>query len=487
MYTDKQVFEYDEEGRLVKKSTYLYDRYELKDFYLSEAEVYEYDENGNCVSKETYEADEMTGELREYPWMVNEYIYDLTINNEDVYSFAYPEFAFINWVEPSYVNILTKELSYTQFYNDETEMLEKAGYDAKVYNYNPEVLSLPLTPMNLGVEATSSSTVELTWAGFADAESFVIYKAGEVYAENVEDPYYTIDGLELGVEYCFAVQAVNAVGVSEISETVCITIELPAAPTNLVAEATSDTTISLTWEFVENIWIYNVYKVVEAEGETTYELLGTAWYNNMYTVEGLEAETEYSFVVKSTNDVGESAASNVATATTLAAAIVAPAAPVVTAEATSDTTIVLTWADVEGALSYNVYQGADSIANVTDTTFTVTGLTANTEYSFTVTAVNEAGESEASNVATATTLKGEGIAENAAAFNIYPNPATDRVVIETEATIESVTIYSITGVMVYSEVDFNNNTINVSDLASGVYFVKVRTDNGEVVQRFIKK
>ena len=41
--------------------------------------------------------------------------------------------------------------------------------------------------------------------------------------------------------------------------------------------------------------------------------------------------------------------------------------------------------------------------------------------------------------------------------------------------------------MVYSEVDFNNNTINVSDLASGVYFVKVRTDNGEVVQRFIKK
>ena len=81
----------------------------------------------------------------------------------------------------------------------------------------------------------------------------------------------------------------------------------------------------------------------------------------------------------------------------------------------------------------------------------------------------------------------EAIAENEAAFNIYPNPAVDRVVIETEATIEAVTIYTLTGVMVYSEVDFNNNTINVSDFASGVYVMKVRTENGEVVKRFIKK
>jgi hypothetical protein len=32
-----------------------------------------------------------------------------------------------------------------------------------------------------------------------------------------------------------------------------------------------------------------------------------------------------------------------------------------------------------------------------------------------------------------------------------------------------------------------SNSIDVSDLNSGVYFVKVVTENGEVVKRFIKK
>ena len=93
--------------------------------------------------------------------------------------------------------------------------------------------------------------------------------------------------------------------------------------------------------------------------------------------------------------------------------VLAPAAPAnLVAEATSETTIALTWETVEGATSYNVYNSEVLVANVTETTYTVEGLTPATEYSFIVKAVNEAGESEASNVATATTKEEQIIPEN---------------------------------------------------------------------------
>jgi hypothetical protein len=169
------------------------------------------------------------------------------------------------------------------------------------------------------------------------------------------------------------------------------------------------------------------------------------------------------------------------------------AAPVVVVDTVTATTVTLAWNVVENATSYNVYMDSALVASVAGTTYTVDSLTAETTYSFTVTAVADTLESVASNVVTVTTLAAEqpeepgtGIVENAAAFSIYPNPAVDRVVIATESTIESVSIYTLTGVMIYSEVE-TNNTINVSDLNSGVYFIKVVTSEGESVQRFIKK
>ncbi|MBQ5688611.1 MAG: T9SS type A sorting domain-containing protein, partial [Bacteroidales bacterium] len=107
-------------------------------------------------------------------------------------------------------------------------------------------------------------------------------------------------------------------------------------------------------------------------------------------------------------------------------------------------------------------------------------------FEFYVVAFNDETESEPSEVYTVV-VKGDAIEEMNASFNIYPNPVSDGLVIETEANIEAVTIYTVTGGVVYSEVDYNNNTIDVSDFANGVYIMKVRTENGEAVQRFIKK
>ena len=84
-------------------------------------------------------------------------------------------------------------------------------------------------------------------------------------------------------------------------------------------------------------------------------------------------------------------------------------------------------------------------------------------------------------------LDATSITEENITFDIYPNPVNDRLYIETQTlTIE---IYDIYGRRQVTETPSHqgNLSIDVSNLKSGVYFVKVVTENDETVQRFIKK
>jgi hypothetical protein len=69
---------------------------------------------------------------------------------------------------------------------------------------------------------------------------------------------------------------------------------------------------------------------------------------------------------------------------------------------------------------------------------------------------------------------------NNTVFTIYPNPATDILTVNGEGLAE---VYNTLGQMVISENVNGNAQLNVSNLESGVYFVRM---NG-ATQRFIKK
>ncbi|MFF2773720.1 chitinase [Streptomyces sp. NPDC058052] len=86
-----------------------------------------------------------------------------------------------------------------------------------------------------------------------------------------------------------------------------------------------------------------------------------------------------------------------------------PATPTgLAAGSPTSTSVPLTWPAVAGATSYKVYRGGSLVATVTGTSYTATGLTANTPYSFQVSAANSAGESAKSTAVTATTTSGGG-------------------------------------------------------------------------------
>ena len=83
------------------------------------------------------------------------------------------------------------------------------------------------------------------------------------------------------------------------------------------------------------------------------------------------------------------------------------------------------------------------------------------------------------------------VAENAVAtLSLYPNPASDVVVIASGgSSIEKVEIFNASGSAVYSSrvADSNSFRYNVSALDAGVYFAKVATSDGTKVMRFIVK
>ena len=71
-------------------------------------------------------------------------------------------------------------------------------------------------------------------------------------------------------------------------------------------------------------------------------------------------------------------------------------------------------------------------------------------------------------------------------LNVYPNPAKNELTINANEQIQTITIIDVTGKTVQSFVN-PNNTINVSALNNGIYFLTVKTKNGISYTRFIKE
>ena len=74
-------------------------------------------------------------------------------------------------------------------------------------------------------------------------------------------------------------------------------------------------------------------------------------------------------------------------------------------------------------------------------------------------------------------------------FNVYPNPTKNNITIETYGsfTKSSITIYDITGRKVMEKELLQNKTgIEISRLASGVYYLRLTNDNSVAGSKFIK-
>jgi hypothetical protein len=189
---------------------------------------------------------------------------------------------------------------------------------------NATTFSLPATPTNLTATAVSSSQIDLTWVDNSNDETnFRIYRSTNgvnfVFTYNLGPNVtsFSDTGRTAGTTYYYQVAASNSNGISAFSNTVsATTFPLPAAPTNLTAVAISSSRIDLAWtDNSNNEDGFKIYRSTDNVNWVFYFAVGANVTTRSNT--NLSSGTTYYYRVFAYNSGGNSANSNVASATTL--------------------------------------------------------------------------------------------------------------------------------------------------------------------------
>ena len=170
--------------------------------------------------------------------------------------------------------------------------------------------------------------------------------------------------------------------------------------------------MTLSWDAVTGATAYQIYRADTADGTLTRIAEDTTITDTAHTDTGLTHSTTYRYTVRTVDNVGISADSSEASATTRGL----PAAPAnlsATASGAADAfQVSLSWDAVTGATAYQIYRAdtADGTltriaenTTITDAAYADTGLTHSTTYRYTVRAVDSIGISVDSSAASATT------------------------------------------------------------------------------------
>ena len=217
--------------------------------------------------------------------------------------------------------------------------------------------------------------------------------------------------------------AVSDHGVSRVDQLTVTpaTASVPSGPTNLTATAgNGSVTLNWTGSSSGSPTSYSIYRGTKSDGEATTPVATTNGTTTTFTDTGLTNGTTYFYNVAANNSVGVSPDTNeISMVPGGSTDTTPPTAPTgLTASGTTATSTTLSWGastDNVGVAGYHVLQNGAQVATVTGTTYTATGLTPSTVYTYQVKAFDAAGNvSTGSNTISVTTQAGTGGGSNLA-------------------------------------------------------------------------
>ncbi len=339
--------------------------------------------------------------------------------------------------------------------------------------------SPPTTPSGLHAISVSLSAVTLAWDESTDNVSVAFYRIfrdGEFIGTSTVLTY--TDNAVTGVPCIYTVSAIDNTG-NESDQSTALAVVFddktpPAVPTGLQVTSASVSAVSLSWKATtDNVGVvgYRVYRVgsyLATITDLSYidnsVMVGASYTYNISAFDAAGNESDLSrVVVVNTND------------------ITPPSIPggLMTTSVTSEA-ISLSWdssTDDVVVAAYRVYRSGILIETVTQPSFIDSEITIDLSYSYTVSAIDGAGNESAQSdpiYINATSDHSLIIRE----LSIFPNPNNGKFMIdlgEESGRFTFQLIASSGAVVINSTLNLNGSalSLNYDDLNIGLYYIRI--------------
>ncbi|WP_343231996.1 glycosyl hydrolase family 18 protein [Tahibacter amnicola] len=266
--------------------------------------------------------------------------------------------------------------------------------------------TVTLTAPASGSTHTPGSTITVS-ASASDADGQVskveFFQGAVSLGTDTSSPYSVSWANVPAGNYTLKAVATDNAGASATSGTVSITVSgggdtiAPSVPSNLASPSQTGTSISLSWSASTDnaggsgVAGYDVYRNSSLVGAST---------STSFTDSGLTPATSYSYRVRARDNAGNASAQSgaITASTTSAACTTVPPVPGnLRSTGVTSSSINLAWNAVSAGANctvrYRLFRGGSQIAETASTSATAGGLAADTVYTFTIQAIDEAGQS----------------------------------------------------------------------------------------------
>ncbi|XP_047675780.1 titin [Tachysurus fulvidraco] len=380
-------------------------------------------------------------------------------------------FFIVNWTDGTVTNSFN---TYNTFYNVTgltagvkytfTVIAFAADYQTTGASTQISAFTYPNVVTSFNVSGKTTSSVSLTWNEPQGNRSFFIvnWTNGTVTnSSNTSNISYNVTGLTAGVSYTFTVTAVAADNQTTGASTQISTFTNPNVVTGLNVSIKT-TSVSLTWN--EPQGSRSFFTVNWTNGTVTNS---SNTSNTSYTVTGLTAGVSYTFTVTAVTADNQTTGAS----TQISAFTLPDVASNLTAFNKTTSSVSLTWNETQGNRSFFTVNWTDGTvnnsSNTSNTSYTVTGLTAGVSYTFTVTAVAADNQTTGASTQISTFTKPD-VPTNltvtdittSSLFLIWTQPVGERFFFKVQWSNDNITMNSTT----------RNTFFYITDLSPGVSY-----------------